>query len=352
MRIRNKLSLVLLVSLLGTGCSNSTKEDHKHTFSEEWSYYCDGHFHKCTHEGCKKTDKVENHNFDRNTGKCECGYSYSDYLYGDCEHEWTDWYLIELPNCSEFGLKEKYCYKCGKAEEEIVEPDPNNGHYFVKDDSNNKIATCTSEGYKGSKVCLYCDKQVEGEVIPKLNHSFGVGVGLKDGITKASCNNCKSIEYELNINYATGYHNPQVRMNATSGENSMATWDVSGVIDSGTYDVILYASLDDNISKSRKWYNMTKPELCLNNQIEEQSTGLDADRTTDDDYKYYLKVNDSIYYPNVTKTWGELGYNANSYNEGEMILNLTISNATTISLGHLVSSRTLRIGKVILRKNV
>ena len=335
MHSKHKIILIAVVSLLSTGCSCSReeKESHIHTFSEEWSFYSAGHFRKCTYAGCNVTSKVEAHSKNAYDVCSICGYtSGMTVVSNSCEHQWSSWEEAEAATCADYGLKERYCEKCGRLESEEIDVDLIDGHLWLADLVSEKEATCQEEGYTGQMYCKYCYTFKEGRVLPKTKHEFDNLEYLKPGVTCSKCLGCKYFEYVFDISSASGYHIPQMTMIETTGENSMSTWDVSGLIKSGTYNVKLEICLNYSSYKTLKWYNMAKPELCINNEVEDING--DFDNVSDDDYRYYLKINDSCIYPNVTKNWEDLGYSIDGFKYGDFIYNVSLSNVKTISLVH------------------
>ena len=336
MRNKYKVGLITAIILLSTGCSCSSdnkQEDHKHVYSDEWSFYSGGHFRKCTYKGCTVTSKVENHTFDEDDICTVCGYTAGlTKKYDACNHKWSMWEEIESPTCTEWGVKERYCEKCGSLESEKIDVDLIDGHFWLADLVSEKEATCQEEGYTGQMYCKYCYTFKEGRVLSKTKHEFDNLEYLKPGVTCSKCLGCKYFEYVFDISSASGYHIPQMTMIETTGENSMSTWDVSGLIKSGTYNVKLEICLTYSSYKTLKWYNMAKPELCINNEVEDING--DFDNVSDDDFRFYLKINDSCIYPNVTKNWEDLGYSIDGFKYGDFIYNVSLSNVKTISLVH------------------
>ena len=135
-------------------------------------------------------------------------------------------------------------------------------------------------------------------------------------------------------------------MKESSGEESMATWDVSGLIENGTYNIQIYAKMLKSDHSSRKWYNMSKPELCLYNVSEDPTN--EYDKPNEDDYRYYFKFDDTIVNPNVTNEWGEMGYSANTFNYGDIVYEVSVSNVNKISLIHGNNSCPLYISEIVL----
>lgn len=348
MRNKYKVGLITAVMLLSTGCSCSSdnkQEDHKHVYSDEWSFYSGGHFRKCTYKGCTATSKVENHTFDEDDICTVCGYTAGlTKEYDACNHKWSMWEEIESPTCTEMGVKEKYCSKCGKVESATIDIDTEDGHFWVNSETN-KPATCTEDGYIGGAYCFYCHRTKEEEIIPKTGHLLSGIYEVKPGIRKYTCSYCNYYEYVLDIRAAEGYDDPNNYMSGIPGrdENAMSKWKVSNVIDNGTYNIQVSAA--GNVYGKRKWYNMSIPGLCVNNEAEKPTDDWDGD------YLYYLFTNNSFIYPNVKKDWEELGYNNKDiFAYGDFILNVSFSDVTEITLLHAATNISLKIDGIKLCK--
>ena len=264
--------------------------------------------------------------------------------YNACNHKWSMWEELESPTCTEMGVKERYCSKCGKVESATIDIDTEGGHFWINSEVN-KPATCTEDGYIGGAYCSYCHRTKEDEIIPKTGHHLSGIYEVKPGIRKYTCSYCNYYEYVLDIRAAEGYDDPNYYMNGIVGrdENAMSKWNVSNVIENGTYNIQVSAA--GNVYEKRKWYNMSKPELCVNNEVENPTDYWDGD------YLYYLFTNNSNIYPNVKKDWEELGYNNKDiFVYGDFILNVSFRSVTEITLIHGVTNISLKIDGIKLCK--
>ncbi len=119
-----------------------------HSYSDEWHYSIDGHFHVCTK--CSQWDSI-------------------------IKHEYDDGTIVVAPDCEHSGKKQYTCEICNYIKNESVK---SLGHEF-SEWHERKEATCTEAGVKGHYECLTCHKffnekyeEIKEIVIDKLNHHF------------------------------------------------------------------------------------------------------------------------------------------------------------------------------------
>ena len=81
-------------------------------------------------------------------------------------HTWDDGKITKKSTPTETGLKVYTCVKCGETKEDIL---PMHNHEV--EIKNDKVATCTEDGYTGDEYCKICgDILAKGRTIPKLSH--------------------------------------------------------------------------------------------------------------------------------------------------------------------------------------
>ena len=341
MCIKGKIGLLAISALILTGCSCSTDkkvEQHVHKFSNEWSSYSGGHFHKCVYYGCDVTTEVKDHDYNEENICKICKYTHSSEYEGGGEgfHNWSSWEVIDAPTCCEQGTRERTCMDCSKIETATIDVDTVYGHNWLSDPTMDSEPTCQKEGMTGSKYCDRCYERKAGTVVPKINHEVNYDAEIID-LQQSKCSNCDYYEYRLQIYCATGYKTPDLPMDG----DQTSTWNIGGRIKSGTYNIKICGKLSDQNYQNLKWYNMSKSELCINNEVEDFDGQYD--NTSQDDYRYYLKINESNIYPNVTKSWGEIGLENTQIGTCEFINNVSISNVNTISLVHGNNTGSLQV---------
>lgn len=360
MRKRFGLTILSLVSLLIIGC-DSSGNGHIHEYSEEYSSDSSGHYNFCKQKGCKNRTIIKPHSFD-SYGKCKiCGYTGTP----------DDDVIIE--NYDTYVGTNNGHYKIDSKGNRISSVEP---HVLVDFDGDSKhetkVATCTMPG-KEYKKCTICGKIIE-YTIPPISHDFhpatsysnpvsctnpgvvecwncgyvresdALGHELQDiytgaiGIEKECCirDGCKHSVITLDIEYASGWNKPLSNMYSVESPLDKSDWNVSGIIDDGYYDIEIECKCSTGAHYDRKWYNMAKPELCVDNIAEDNpSANSSLDLMTEDDYRYYFKINDSnIINPNVYENWGELGFNESEPKYGIICRTVQINNAYTFSLCH------------------
>ena len=189
-----KIFSLAITSLLIVGCNKDKIERHVHSYSDEWSYNSNGHYHKCTFIGCSNTSDIEEHVFVDNVCSI-CGYNKTE----NCSHNWSIWSTTKAPTTTADGEKKRTCSKCGAEEvapikygdefdgswvatkethymvdnrgTRISAPEPHNLVDYEGDATHvNQPATCEKAGVQYKK-CVVCSKVVSQE-IKKLEHDF------------------------------------------------------------------------------------------------------------------------------------------------------------------------------------
>lgn len=145
------------------------------------------------------------------------------------------------------------------------------------------------------------------------------------------------VAFRVDVNDATGWNQGSGKMNGkpnadgTPTSSSMSTWDITGAIPAGTYDVYMIGHMSASGHSSRHWNNHTA-------MGGEDTATENPDKSTEDPYRYFLKINGAsaaAIYPNVTETWGELGFDDSTNKPGLMIRGMTMpAGATSLHLLH------------------
>jgi len=102
-------------------------------------------------------------------GKKKTGFMLSKYLdeNAPCKHSWGKWRVIDEPTCTEKGLRQRQCTKCGMLDEEVM---PKTGHTYGKWKIT-KEPTCTKEGQR-TRTCKVCGHK-QTQTIEKEAHEYG-----------------------------------------------------------------------------------------------------------------------------------------------------------------------------------
>ena len=361
MKFKFGLTILSLTSLLIVGCESKKTNAHIHEYSEDYSYDSKGHYNVCTYDGCENRTVYKPHEYS-STGKCViCGYydsskntniHYDENYVGTNDghykidskgnrlskmeaHELIDTagdktHVPVAATCSLPGRGYKKCTVCGRFVDYTI---PKLDHDYQPSSDPDRAATCTKPG---EVECTMCHKIKEA---PPIGHQISeMNTGI-NGVKIAKCyacglSNCGVVLY---VSGASGWNQPSIAMDGRSSPNNKSTWNVSGILEDGYYNIEIEAILDVASYSDRKWYNMAKANLCVNNTVEETATS-NPDTTSQDDYRYYFKVNDSVIInPTVKETWGELGFGgdySSPYRYGFICKGVAISGADTFSLCH------------------
>ena len=390
MKKKSILISVLLTSFLLTGCSLLSKNGggknvstHLHNFEEKWSYNEDYHYHKCSVAGCSGVNDKEEHMFLQNesTYKCGvCGYikamSYEEddegYIATSEGHykikngkkdafepheyipyEGDDKHIPIEATCEKAGKSFNICTVCKKIQSVEIAPI---GHHMVKIASTEVNATCIQEGYFECK-CANCGL-IDYRVLPALGHNLTeISTGI-DGVNKYRCSRstCGATVLWLDITKASGWNKADTKMSEKTEPNNKSTWNVQGTIEDGNYDIYVEGLMNYASHGNRKWYNMSKSDLCVDGDQDANGAQGTADKTSEDDYRYFFKINHSkIINPNVTDNWVTLGFgsadNGDEPTFGAICRNVNISGATSFSLIHGNIGYSLIISGIYLVKD-
>ena len=254
---------------------------------------------------------------------------------GDANH------VNKPATCKSPGIVYKQCSVCKK----IVSVElARLKHNYEEVDSDNP-ATCTKAG-EIKKVCSLCGDTITETANEPLGHHLVEAATGKTGVSKSACdrNNCGYVEYVLDVAQATGWNKATTKMNGKTSPDNQSSWDVAGVIDDGHYDIQIEGLMSYTSHGDRYWYNMY-----------ETDTASSPDKSTEDPFRYFFKVNDSTINPNVLdKTWKDLGYLGENDSGtpvfGDVCKNVEITGANTFSLMHGNIGFSMIISKVKLIK--
>ena len=115
------------------------------------------------------------------------------------EHTWDLGKITTAATCSGKGIKTYTCTGCNATRTEEI---PSTGHQHTEL-RNEKVATCTQEGYIGDTYCKDCNtKLTSGKVLPKTDHTWDSGKVTQNatcttkGIKTFTCTVCKSTRIE------------------------------------------------------------------------------------------------------------------------------------------------------------
>ena len=81
-------------------------------------------------------------------------------------HDYGEWIITSPAGCTEEGVEEQSCSRCGLRKEKSI---PAKGH---NEETETKEATCIEEGYITTD-CTVCGVQLYQEILPKLGHTGG-----------------------------------------------------------------------------------------------------------------------------------------------------------------------------------
>ena len=141
------------------------------------------------------------------------------------------------------------------------------------------------------------------------------------------CDDCASKAYKFPVKYAEGWNDPATKMNAKTGSGSKSTWKIEGQLAPGKYEVEISAKLSQSSSDGRYWFNHAK--------FNKDQGDSNPDTLQESDYRYWIEVDNTAFYPTSQKTWGEEGLDASNFNRSIFIGELTVTSTTkTINLVH------------------
>ena len=113
---------------------------------------------------------------------------------------------------------------------------------------------------------------------------------------------------------------------------TLGTGEGKVAVPAGEYSVKIDAKMSSSSHGNRKWYNMAKAELCINNTVEESGG---SDKTSEDDYRYFIKVDESVYNPTTTDSWATLGMTNTEFKKVDFVAKIVVTDTTqTINICH------------------
>lgn len=100
----------------------------------------------------------------------------------------------------------------------------------------------------------------------------------------------------------------------------------------GEYSVKIDAKMSSSSHGNRKWYNMAKAELCINGTVEESGG---SDKTSEDDYRYFIKVDDTVYNPSTKDSWSTLGLTNTEFKKVDFVAKIVVTaSSQKITIAH------------------
>ena len=110
------------------------------------------------------------------------------------------------------------------------------------------------------------------------------------------------------------------------------------------------AKMSSSSHGNRKWYNMAKAELCIDGNVEESGG---SDTTSEDDYRYFIKVDDTVYNPTTKDSWSTLGMTNTEFKKVEFVEKIVVTATTqTITIAHGTIGYSLLVNGIQLTKIV
>ena len=138
----------------------------------------------------------------------------------DHTHEFTEWTVIEEPECDYMGFEYRKCETCTLEEERGI---PATGHDYI---TNVTPPTCTSQG-ETKYTCSKCGDSYTDDYINSLGHNYDEGVVIAStctgrGSTKYTCLTCGYF-YHTDYVDALGHKYEQVVTEPTCTEGGYTT---------------------------------------------------------------------------------------------------------------------------------
>lgn len=321
-----------------------------------------------------------------------------DSLFG-CTHKWDAWEIIEDPTCSDRGYKERECSLCGQVQSRSIRTD-RDAHRYIENPDGDKEATCTSTGITGSMICSYCGTKKAGEetgfsghklvtapdevqqsnpkykeatceesglvakkctvceeiideTIPAKGHNVVVDPVKNGVVSTLKCSGCSEIYgYELEVSDAAGWNKSDTKMNGTSSPSNTSSWQITDLIPSGTYNVELEAKLTSDSHGVRKFYNMANADLIVDGDTTANGDSS-PDTSSQDPYRYTIKVDGNEFVPQTKESWTDLGLNATESNCVQFVDGVEIKDdSNVVQLCHGSIGYSLICSKIRLLKHV
>lgn len=149
----------------------------------------------------------------------------------------------------------------------------------------------------------------------------------KDGVVHKETKG-DAVAYRVDIAEATGWNKSTTKMNGKAAPDNEANWDITGKIPSGNYQVELEALMTYESHSDRYFYNQYQTD-----------SGQNADKESEDPFRYFLKVDGATINPDTKKSWGEIGFQGENQSGapvfGEFISSMAVAaDAKSLSLMH------------------
>ena len=220
-KLRIITMLLMVACIMLAICSCTQEQDHKHSYSDEWTADEKNHWHVCIGEGCDQIAGSTAHSFGDGvvttpateeaegvlTKTCSvCGYEKTEAISKLPESHKHQLQKVEgiEPTCEDSGIETYYVCSCGRkfsdenAENEILYPVilDKKGHTVVE--FGEYIApNCDTAGYEKGEKCSVCGVIITAQkMIAPLAHVWDNGVIKTDptcyseGIKSYSCTVC------------------------------------------------------------------------------------------------------------------------------------------------------------------
>ena len=223
---RIQIILLLFVTLFITSCVNETT--HTHTFSSEWSYDEEYHYHEatCSHKTLTSDKEL---------------------------HEWSNGVMVKPATTLEEGLMRYTCNVCDATKEETLQK-LDHEHNLVHHDE--LLPTCTAPGHNAYDTCTRCDYTTFKET-PKADHiksSWIIDTNatcVKDGLRHIECTVChEKLESDVitKLNHNIVHHEELLPTCTAPGHNA---YDTCTECDYTTYKEV--AKLDHTYGSTYKY---------------------------------------------------------------------------------------------------
>lgn len=122
-----------------------SEEIHQHTYSEEWTFDENTHYHLATCEHSLEKKDVS-------------------------DHTYSSWIIVDDAQENVAGLKKRICFTCGYEQIEQI-PALNHQHTYSEEWTIDEAPTCEKKGRK-SRHCLTCEECTDITEISALGHNY------------------------------------------------------------------------------------------------------------------------------------------------------------------------------------
>ena len=77
---------------------------------------------------------------------------------------------------------------------------------------------------------------------------------------------------------------------------------------------------------------MAKAELCIDGNVEESGG---SDTATDDDYRYFIRVDETVYNPTTKDSWSTLGLSNTEFKKVDFVAKIVVTaSSQKITIAH------------------